>query len=163
MKNKEQTGMPLRRRVLKSMLLLLFSSTFLSAQSGDTKILFLTLKIEKNKQTQIENVSVVNKFLVDGHLKKNVNTKSIEFKSLLLLSFLNESDKVINQIEIENPLKGNFESFNLDGTMQRHTVDLSQAEFIVRINYAEAMKMLRISKGNGQKQVQVISTIDIKL
>lgn len=136
---------------------------FTAMQSSSQKILFLTLKIERDKVTQLESISIVNKFLVDGQLKQTNHSNSIPQKSVLVLSFLSENEKIINQIEIENPISKNVEYFDVDGTIQRHNIEENQVEFNIRVNYEDSMKMLRISKKETQKQTYIISNIILKL
>jgi hypothetical protein len=149
---------------LISFLSFLFISSGLIGMTLTTpKILFLTLKIEKDKLTRVESVRIIKQILVDGQLKQTTADTPTNSKSILVLSFLGENEESINQIEVENPFSKNIESFNLDGTIQRHDIEENQIEFNIRINYEDSMKMLRVSKKEAQKQTYTISNITLKL
>ena len=124
-----------------------------SLQEG---ILFLSLEVEKvANELQFK---VLSSKTVAGKLKRTM-PPILPGSESWFLEFLDEQDKVVKGLMVENPLTRSVEVSNESGRFQRQRLNLDKASFVVRIEYFQRMRKLRVSEPTGE----VLSVIELDL
>ena len=128
-------------------------------KSGQLKIAVLTLRIAKNEShysVSIKNMTLVNTtktFLTEEPGQLNDD----DFVCFILATNKRSTDT----LNILQPLKVHYEYPNEDGTIGTRTVDLLENEVLLRFNYNEGMKYLRVAKAGKDKKLRTLVTLEL--
>ncbi len=116
------------------------------------RILYLYFSAEYDSVTNKTSVKLINKKFPTGTLKKGFHEQTNLLQGDWLFSFFDSNDKLIEKIEIENPLiiRGEFPDEN--GNYQSVSEVRETIEFFIRINLNRDMRYLTIDdiKENGK-------------
>ncbi|MFN8343420.1 MAG: hypothetical protein U0X91_00345 [Spirosomataceae bacterium] len=125
------------------------------------KIIFLTFKIIKDKDTGDYQFQLLNKMIVDGKLKSETAPNHLPEKLVFTIS--DEKQQVMKSFETDNPLGASIESFSPDGTIEQHRAVAVVAELTVRFRYTDTMKKLTLQSQNKRAKTQgsTVFTMDL--
>src|SRR6187401_1457140 len=128
-------------------------------KSDQFNIAVVTLRIAKNEShysVSIKNMTLVNTtktFLTEEPGKLNDD----DFVCFILAKNKRSTDT----LNILQPLKVRYEYPNEDGTIGTKTVDLLENEVLLRFNYNEGMKYLRVAKAGNDKKLKTLVTLEL--
>lgn len=114
-----------------------------STESAQPQILFLDIQCFKNKSGK-DTCVLGNKILVDGRLKKQSNHFHEEEPGTYTCVFLDQDNKELNRVTVENPLKRRMEVYLEGGKITSDEVKFDSSSFSLRIPYEPSMYQLKI-------------------
>lgn len=126
---------------LNTCLLMLFTCchSHLSSNTAENQpikmneILFINLKIEA-KNAKEKSITLINSIKSEGKLKSSTPQYSpAPNATYIICTLLNAKKKKIDEIILEHPLLRDVESFEENGHIQQNSINISSAEFSLRI------------------------------
>lgn len=99
-----------------------------------------------------DSVKMINSIKNPGRLRGGLHSKEEPNEGDLIISFLDETNRVCAQAIVENPLVKRIEYSETDdlSSLRAKTIALDSAEFFVRIQYDECFRYLKIEKFTGE-------------
>lgn len=110
--------------------------------SSKPEILFVSILLEKNENEKIVIIDKQTK-IVNGKIKTEHNNFSENSKEFILCSFLNNSNKTIKELKLENPLMRVVEYVDQTGKLGKTTIESAKEWLTFRTEYNKNIKLIR--------------------
>lgn len=125
-----------------------------------SKILFLHIWILRDSTTGDDRALLQEMMLVDGHVKERGGHS--QDGELLLCSFLDAGYQVLEQQTVGNPLRRRYEAAEEDGTFRSEEVQLDRGQLVLRTQWDDRMRFLRVETlpDSGQKSEVAMITLE---
>ena len=121
------------------------------------KILFLTLKAEKDTIHGLNKIEIIQMNIADGKIKFIDNNNSISgIPGTWKISLLDSKNRIITSSWIENPFLLSREAFSEDGKIEKKIIQIYSTQIPFRFPYLKQMKKLQIDTLNLSKKYQSI-------
>ena len=127
-----------------------------------SKILFINLKIRREKRNDTYKVSLINTKTVAGTFKEvRSDPDTAGYLNYLVCSFSEKEGTVLKTVIIEHPLFRRFEFENSDRQLVTRTVNLDSAEFSLRIICPARLNFLSVSQVINKGAKQYLGSLNI--
>lgn len=111
------------------------------------QLLFLSLEVQKTDEGMV--ISVLDKKLVDGKLKRPLPAE-LNTSEYLIFEFQDQDGNTQTQVATENPLSRTVEVADENGKLQRQQIDLDKASLVLRIQFNKKMTNLKLTRSSGE-------------
>ncbi len=115
------------------------------AATSQSKIIFLTYEISKNKSGQLDLV-LLQKIIADGTLKKVPEHGQNYIPGDLLCTQLDEHKSMLDQFKIDDPLVKVYEFANEGGELNKFKMNLKQSQFTIRRQLSSETRFVSIQQ-----------------
>lgn len=116
----------------------------------ESKIIFLNYKATKGVG-KIGRVSLINKIITKGNLKKNIRIINNKTKGDFLCFQLDQNSLPLDSLQIPNPLIKNIEYVQSSGRLGRKRIELDSATFNVRMQLHPLTKFISIKPNTSNE------------
>ena len=131
------------------------TSNDFSSDESRPMIVFLNCSLVYDSIRQEHNMSLINKIIVDGGLKKNAIDFEVREKGDFRYSALSKNLQVIFQKYMQFPLDKTIEYVDERGNLQKKDIRLDSTQFSLRISLTSEVKY--ISFDIREKQLLLIN------
>ena len=129
--------------------------------SVQKKFFISALEINKNGNNYFFNIK--NPKISDGVIKNHHRISLVRKENDFLCYILNENHKIIDSLEIGNPLEIRYEFDNEDGEIAFKVINVNKNEIIIRFQFLNQMKYLKILKIEKDGLLKQITTLTLPI
>ena len=127
---------------------------------AENSFLYLTFSISRDTVTRATQIELKNKSEIVGSVKST--DESYTSKNFLECNFVDKNNKVILSQKLDHPLFYRAETLNENQQLETKTVELNNAEFVLRINKTANISKLIINENLENKSPEKIYELKIR-